>query len=88
MEKLRLTEELNNFLRMLEFERGGYQTLLKEFAEEAEEEELNLDEKNFKILLQKYQEANKKCHIAIEEIVGRPVSYYDVDFYNKELKYV
>ena len=53
MERMDLKEEVCDFLRMLEFERGGYQALIKEFAEESEEEELNLDEKNFAILVKR-----------------------------------
>ena len=87
MERMDLKEEVCDFLRMLEFERGGYQALIKEFAEESEEEELNLDEKNFAILLEKYKAANAKCRIAVEEIVGFPIKYYELDFYNRELRY-
>lgn len=87
MKKIDLSEILVNYLRMLEYERGGYQCLLQEFMEESDEEELNLSQENFKILMDRYKEADLKCRLAVEDIVGRPVKGFFIDFEDKELQY-
>lgn len=87
MEKIDLNDNLVNYLRMLEYERGGYQCLLQEFMEESDEEDLNLSQENFKILIDKYKEADLKCRFAIEDIVGRPVKSFFIDFGDRELQY-
>lgn len=87
MGKIYLKQEVINYLRMLEFERTGYEVLLKEFMEQSNEENLNINNENFSILMDNYKAAFMKSHAAVEEIVGFPVTSYYIDFYKRELKY-
>lgn len=87
MKKIYLKEELADYLKMLEYERSGYATLIKEFGVMAEEEELNLDEANFKILLDKYKDATLKLHLAVDEVIGHPVNNFNTNFASGVLEY-
>lgn len=87
MKKLYLKEELNDYLKMLEYERSGYATLIKEFGTMTEEEELNLDENNFKILLDRYKDATLKLRLAVDEIVGHSVNSFNTNFASGVLEY-
>lgn len=87
MEKLYLKGELADYLKMLEYERSGYAVLIKEFGSISEEEDLNLDESNFKLLLDRYKEATLKVRLAIEETVGHPVNSFNIDFISGVLEY-
>lgn len=87
MEKLFLDKRLNDYLRMLEYEKGGYLTLLKEFAEEQKDEELRLEPELFRQILDNYQKAYAKSRIAIEEVIGRPVDFYEIDFVKMVIEY-
>lgn len=86
MEKIYLKEEISDYLRSLEYERAGYDVLLKEFLEETEED-LNINSENFSILLDRYKEAYMKCRAAVEEVIGFPVTSYYIDFNKMELDY-
>lgn len=81
-----LNESVVFYLRCLFFEKDGYDTLLKEFLIDSKDINLNLDENNFKLLLEKQAEANTKLFLAIEEILKiKNVKDFYIDYEKQEI---
>jgi hypothetical protein len=83
---MQIDEKIINYFMSLNFEKQGYESLIKEFTIDAPEDGLILDENKYNILLTKYNEINKKIGLLILEVTGaHKINNYMINFEKKEI---